>query len=312
MKLSIIIPFYNASSYIERCIRSVCEQDIPLDTYEVIAVNDASTDDSLTLVRTLESEYSNLNIISLDENRKQGGARNEGLKHSKGDWIWFVDADDYILPNVLKEIVSSCKDNLDFVHFNYYERIENTLSPSVDYNISQNVISGEQCLCDLHHNWGYTCVNVWQRVMRKSFLTDNAITFVEGVLYEDVDYSLRCFLTAKAIRHINIHPYCYEIYQNSSSRGNVTYKTIIYWLELITRVDAIQKEYVICSSTKKILKDYNKYLVYKILENHSELVTEDKRMLKKSLSMATLFPVIKYLSLKKSKYYGIRFIVYES
>lgn len=102
MQFSIIIPAYNVAPYIECCIRSVCEQDFDKNLFEVICVDDCSTDHTLNILEDLSREYTNLVVLKHDVNKHQGGGRNTGLRVAKGDYILFLDADDcFIYNNVL-------------------------------------------------------------------------------------------------------------------------------------------------------------------------------------------------------------------
>ena len=124
--LSIIVPFFNVEKYIKECIHSLYSQDIPSDNYEVILVNDCSPDNSREIVVELQKEYPTLTLIDHDKNKKLGGARNSGLKVAKGDYIWFVDSDDFLKPNILNNLLEiSYQNNLDVLHFDYYQYNEN-------------------------------------------------------------------------------------------------------------------------------------------------------------------------------------------
>ena len=101
IRLSIIIPFFNVEKFIGRCLESVYSQDIPENEYEVICVDDSSPDDSLSIVQDYAQKHANLRIVKNKQNRKLGGARNAGLDVASGDYIWFIDSDDFIEDNVL-------------------------------------------------------------------------------------------------------------------------------------------------------------------------------------------------------------------
>ena len=108
-KLSFIIPYYNGGKYIVECLKSIYNQDIPEAEYEVILVDDCSTDkDSIALVEQFAKEHSTLHIIRNECNLRCGGSRNAGLLQAKGEYVWFVDQDDYIAPNCLGHIVCLC------------------------------------------------------------------------------------------------------------------------------------------------------------------------------------------------------------
>ncbi|MFT3918851.1 glycosyltransferase family 2 protein [Cloacibacterium sp.] len=116
MKLSIIIPVYNAEKYLKKCLESIFVQDLSLQDYEVIAVDDGSTDSSLKILENYKEKYHNLNIIS-QKNQGEAGARNTALKIAKGDFITFLDNDDYYNPDTLvKAIYKIEKENLDILY----------------------------------------------------------------------------------------------------------------------------------------------------------------------------------------------------
>jgi glycosyltransferase involved in cell wall biosynthesis len=96
-KISVIIPCYNVEAYIDRCLESVMSQTIGLEHLEVIAVNDASTDRTLEKLYQWERRFpENIMVITYEKNIRQGGARNIGLQYASGEYIGFVDADDWI------------------------------------------------------------------------------------------------------------------------------------------------------------------------------------------------------------------------
>ena len=113
MRLSIIIPAYNAGKYLERCVSSCEEQSVPQDEFEIIVVNDGSKDNTLEVAESLADKYSNLRIFS-KENGGSSSARNMGLDHAKGDYITFVDSDDYLLPGKLAAVLSVAENNSAF------------------------------------------------------------------------------------------------------------------------------------------------------------------------------------------------------
>ena len=100
LMLSIVVPVYNAERYLEECLRSLFVQDIPADTYEVIAVDNGSRDGSAALIKQLQNEYANLRLVTLIENQLPSGARNAGMDAAKGKYMMFVDSDDYLYPNM--------------------------------------------------------------------------------------------------------------------------------------------------------------------------------------------------------------------
>ena len=141
IRISLIIPFYGVESYIGKCLSTVYEQDISEDEYEVICINDCSPDNSEEIVLEYAAKHSNLKLLKHDVNLKLGAARNTGLRAAKGRYVWFIDSDDYIKSNCLREILSYCeKNNLEIFHFG----IQNNKGHIVRHLIDTDVITGPE------------------------------------------------------------------------------------------------------------------------------------------------------------------------
>ena len=119
IKISIIIPAYNAQKYIERCLLSLSVQDMPTNNYEAIVINDGSTDNTQSLLDVLCKQYSFVRYVSTP-NSGLSASRNRGVKEATGEYLLFLDADDSIIPNCLKEIYKEMSGNqLDMMLMNY-------------------------------------------------------------------------------------------------------------------------------------------------------------------------------------------------
>ena len=119
MRLSIIIPVYNVAEYIEKCVYSLLQQDIPTEEFEIIIINDGSPDNSREVVMNLMKTVNNIVFID-QENRGVSMARNAGIAKAKGEFILPVDPDDYILPNTLKiNLEHAEKNNLDVLYLSF-------------------------------------------------------------------------------------------------------------------------------------------------------------------------------------------------
>ena len=111
MKLSVIVPVYNMNhdNLLTFCLDSIINQTI--EDYEIIAVDDASTDDSFSMLKTYEEKYpGKFKAYTYPDNRRQGGAKNEGLKHATGEWIGFVDSDDWIAPDFYEKLLKKAEE----------------------------------------------------------------------------------------------------------------------------------------------------------------------------------------------------------
>ena len=133
MRLSIIVPVYNMAGEdkLKHCLESLLTQTIPKEDYEVIAVDDASTDDSLAVLKKLKEQTDrNLTILHLPVNHHQGGAKNAGLAIARGEWIGFIDADDWVVPEYYERLLKKAEEEgADMVGCDYSLVDHYTLTP---------------------------------------------------------------------------------------------------------------------------------------------------------------------------------------
>lgn len=144
MDLSIILPVYNVEPYIERCIRSLSIQDIDTKDYEIIVVNDGSPDHSRDIVIELQKEIENLILID-QENQGVSMARNKGLENAKGNYVLFIDPDDYVVQNSLSSFLQKAiDDELEVLYMGFEEwSLDGAYSGKVDYKeLNGKIVSG--------------------------------------------------------------------------------------------------------------------------------------------------------------------------
>lgn len=189
MFLSFIVPVYNAELYIEDCLKSIVGQKSFCDC-ELICVDDKSTDGSCEIIAEYEKQYPNIHLIHHDTNKKAGGARNTGIKASKGQYIWFVDSDDTIAEGALEKIIAQLKEyDLDVFCFNCSLKYESAEQICEIFKKAA-VNSGYQFLAE---QWGRNIIYYlgysYIAVIRKSIVTDNGISFIENITYgEDTTF----------------------------------------------------------------------------------------------------------------------------
>lgn len=210
IKLSIVIPVYNVERYIEKCLLSCLRQDLSPKQYEIIVVNDGSPDASLSIAERVAKDYLNVTIISQD-NQGLSGARNTGLKHAKGEYIWFVDSDDYIEENCLGGIVPYLKDDLDILQLQYRLVYEDE-TPSLDARFCQ--IEGIKSGTEVTEQGGLPAPAQFS-VLRSNFLKNNNLEFVKGIYHEDSEFKPRATFLAKKITSYN--KVVYNYYQRAGS-----------------------------------------------------------------------------------------------
>ena len=219
IRLSIIVPFYNAEPYIEQCIRSLYNQDIPQEEYEVICVDDCSPDGSRVIVERLQNEYSTLRLLVHPKNKRQGGARNTGLKEAMGDYVWFVDSDDYLVPNCLGRLLRQVEeDNLDLLKF--YFQFDNGKTIVSESMMESDVCTGSQMIFEVITDIPLLrrCSSSVKQIIRRDFITVNSIYFAEGVQYEDDEYAYQLYACAERVKSIAFAPYVVRLSANSTTR----------------------------------------------------------------------------------------------
>lgn len=220
--LSIIIPFYNVEKYITDCLDSVYNQDMPEDEYEVICVNDASPDNSREIVIEYQKKHSNLILIEHEVNKKLGSARNTGRAIARGKYIWNVDSDDKIQPNVLSRIINICESNtLDVLIFNFDHLHNNNQILNAAYPfVNSEVLNGFDFIkkyCIGHFG---EISPIWTQVYKKDFLDEYNIYSPPINMGEDVPFTLNSLLLAKRIKSITDNCYVYRANELSLTGAN--------------------------------------------------------------------------------------------
>lgn len=211
--ISIIVPVYNVEKYLDKCLQSLSCQTFP--DYEIICINDGSTDDSRTILTEWESKLPYMRVID----RGNGGlsaARNTGLEAATGKYVVFVDSDDWVEPTMLSRLANEVE-GTDMVCF-ACRRTDND---------TYDILKPED-----NNGWDYfnqhalesrivPFVCVWQRCYRREFLMANHLQFHEGILHEDNEFTPRACLKAKAVKVIPDVLYNYRVRPGSimTTRG---------------------------------------------------------------------------------------------
>lgn len=209
-KISIIIPTYNAENYIERCINSCLNQDY--ENVEVIVVDDGSTDKTLQICDSVTNKFENVKIIS-QKNSGVSAARNHGIEASLGDYILFVDADDYIEKDMCSQLAKNMTDEIDMVICGYYIE-KNSIQEKCSVKEARTYLrrSFPECLNSLQENaLLYTC---WNKLFRKQKIKTK---FPVGMTFgEDSVFNFHYLVECDAIKEIPYIGYHYSM-ENSVS-----------------------------------------------------------------------------------------------
>lgn len=209
--VSIIVPFFNVENYIARCVDSLLSQGLRTDDYEIILVNDGSTDDSLSICETFCRQHKNIFVIS-QTNKGAGAARNTGIRHAHGKYVCFVDADDYLADNGLSQIIQHCSEKVDLIR--YWCRIIHPGTKDEQVKADGGVIYKGDGFGYLR-KWGLETF-CWNYLYRKDFILKNKLAF-EDVVMEDFYFMADVLFCNPTIISLAARIYNYEIHETSRS-----------------------------------------------------------------------------------------------
>lgn len=212
MKLSIIVPVYNVSAFIERCLNSLLDQNLALEFYEVIIINDGSTDDSLAICEKYSTKYPNVKCFT-QKNSGLSAARNTGLNKASGTYVWFVDSDDSIASKSISTLIQLMEESqLDMLRFGF-EHIfnnQNVVAHTPLASSERAVVNGTDFFTT------YRMVPmVWAYAYRRAFLVQHDLKFLEDLLHEDEEFTPRALYYAQRVKGSGQNWYYY--YENGSS-----------------------------------------------------------------------------------------------
>ena len=194
-----------------RCMETLLEQDIPQSEYEIILVDDCSPDNSLKMANEYAAKYPNIRVCVHEKNKGLAAARNTGIDAAKGEYLCFVDPDDYIEKNSLAALLRQMDDEqLDMLRFNYqkvdeqyHDLPDSEIEARFDY--TPKIITGTEFLA---HRLGVGCY-VWAYIYRLEFLRSTGIRFFEGCFFDDTPWLPRILQQA---HRINVNPIRHQYY----------------------------------------------------------------------------------------------------
>lgn len=208
MKLSVIVPVYNVEKFLPRCLDSLLRQGLELGEYEVICVNDGSPDNCAAILAEYEQKHPDIFKVITQENKGLGGARNTGMKVVQGDWVTFLDSDDYIIDYGYKYILDHfCEEGIDVIHFNCMLTYTDGKSlydsdAKPDGKVS---FDGDGAEAYNYMSLPY----VWLKFYKHSFLDKNGV-FFETAFMEDEPFNFDVFRHSPHLRIVTSTIYRYE------------------------------------------------------------------------------------------------------
>lgn len=256
MRFSIIIPVYNVEKYIRRCMESVMHQSF--EDYEVIVVDDESPDHSMDIVREFAREQPDKIRMIHQKNTRQGGARNHGVQYARGEYLIFVDSDDYVHTDMLKIVDERLRemacDILVFGHQTVTEAGEpvselcfDGLSPGIYVPAEDKRVIMQSCA-------------PWKKAFRREFYQESGFRFPEKLLYEDTTTRF-LFAKAQSIRICEDRLYYYVQSSNSSMRQKLTEKM----LDILPVADMVREQFAHAGLYETFREPLEICLIYSIV-----------------------------------------------
>ena len=211
-KISIIIPVYNVEKYVGKCLSSLVDQTFT--DFEIIAVNDGSRDDSLDILRRFEERYDFVKVID----QKNGGianARNNGLAAARGEYVCFVDSDDYVGPTYLEELYNACVDTGSDISccYYYFHFVENNFLFEYPFRC-RGIFKPEEAMKKLLRDVQIQSL-VWNKMYKRSLFTDYDIKF-PTMCFEDMAIANKVFANANQIVVLDRPLYYYNQHPSST------------------------------------------------------------------------------------------------
>lgn len=282
--ISIIIPVYNVEKFIRQCLDSILLQTYK--NYEVILIDDKSKDESLKIIKEYENKYSNFYVVKNKVNSGPGVSRNKGIDKARGEYIMFIDSDDYIEPNTLEDAINAAKKyNADIVRYDFSRSISNIeyadrkLYPKLkEKTIEVNINEGDYFLLET--------AGPCNKLFKRSLIGDSR--FPIGIYFEDLPFIISNILKAKKIIYLNEVLYRYRFNPKSIMGMNLFGSTKI--LDILKSCEKLD-EY-----TKGLEYDKEKYNSLKLMNTiyifNDIILWKNLKLKKKKELLSYLFRVL--------------------
>lgn len=241
--VSIIIPVYNSKKYIKKCLDSILCQTYK--NIEIIAINDGSTDESLSILETYEKKTNIINVYT-QENSGIAKTRNRGIKLAKGKYIMFIDNDDFIDEDYVEVFVNTIESNNADIVVGGYKRV----------NTNNKILFNNQ---PKNNKWSkYTIIAPWAKIYRKSVIEEVGALFLDYVIGEDVYFNLNLY--SKGLNIVTIDYEGYNWFYNDLSVSNTKHKGLKEDVDLTYLLDKV----ISFNKNNNKEEDYFNYFLYRL------------------------------------------------
>lgn len=305
MLLSIVVPIYNVEMYIAKCLQSAIHNGMDSDDFEIIVIDDESRDNSVAIVEEFKNVHTTIKLFS-QKNKGLGGARNTGIDNASGNYILFLDSDDLLLPNTIKQIICMAIENdLDILEFGAQGIDEKNRIVYKRTNSTENVVySG----VDYYKKIRYMD-SACNKLYKRSFLAENKLRFLEKLYIEDYEFNTRVFLTAKKVMASDVIVSSFLQSPNSITRNIDPLKRekmkndIIFVMNLIKDQKKSNSDSASIDFLNERLGFLNSTLFYQLFKNKSSY--DDFLKLKRMMILKGLYCVDYFIHDRKKNIFRI-------
>lgn len=297
-KVSVIVPIYNVEKYLEKCINSLLSQT--LEDIQIILVNDGSKDNSGNIAKEYEKNNKDRVIYVEKENGGLSDARNYGLKYATGDFIAFLDSDDYIEKNAYEEMYNKAiEENADYVECDFIWEFPNKIrvDKQYPYKNKKEMLS-------------FVRVVAWNKLIKRQLIIDNNLEFPKGLRYEDIEFTYKLIPFVNKFAYVD-KPFIHYV-QREGSIANVQnertaeiftvldnviefYKKNNIYEEYRNELEYNYARYLLCSSLKRMCKIKDKTIREKLLTESWERLNSNFPNWKENV-------ILKTVNIGKNKY----------
>ena len=297
-KVSVIVPIYNVEKYLEKCINSLLSQT--LEDIQIILVNDGSKDNSGNIAKEYEQNNKDRVIYVEKENGGLSDARNYGLKYATGDFIAFLDSDDYIEKNAYEEMYNKAiEENADYVECDFIWEFPNKIrvDKQYPYKNKKEMLS-------------FVRVVAWNKLIKRQLITDNNLEFPKGLRYEDVEFTYKLIPFINKFTYVD-KPFIHYVQREGSIANVQNERTAEIFTVLDNVIEFYKKNniyekyrdeleynyarYLLCSSLKRMCKIKDKTI-------REKLLTESWKRLNSNFPNWKENVILKTVNIGKNKY----------
>ncbi|WP_455646125.1 glycosyltransferase [Methanosphaera sp.] len=268
VNISVIIPVYNVAEYISECLESIYNQTFK--NFEVICVDDASTDNSMKILKKYKNKHENMYILKNSINSGVSIARNKAMKYATGKYILFVDPDDLVYNRQAFENLYKISENnnLDMLLFKSYEYDDITKQQSTskynDIQILDEFINTIFKYDDINeHDFFGINVTVWSKIYNREFLEDINASFIPGIIHQDNGFFYHVFIKARRVSFIDAYYYNYRVNRRNSAMYNLSSEkpqVNKHATDILVLCDNMLNTFI----TGNVYDKYKKYLLIRI------------------------------------------------